>query len=208
MMNKNSYLLVLMLVVIQAGCSLGQPTRPSEFYVLNAEAGVPVSGRQASPSPLSLGLGPVSIPDVFDRPQIVTRPATNQINLAEYDRWGGDLKGNLDLVLAENLMSRLNTDSVVLHPWSSRNEPDYQVAIRFFRFDGELGKVARIEGVWRLLDGKQGCELASHSFKYEEQPAGPEYRDFVSAMSGGVARLTQDIAERVAMTAPGCKTSE
>lgn len=205
MMNKNSYLLVLMLVVIQAGCSLGQPTRPSQFYVLNAEPGVPVSARQASSKALSLGLGPVSIPDVFDRPQIVTRPASNQINLAEYDRWGGDLKSNLDLVLAENLMSRLDTDSVVIHPWSSRNAPDYQVVIRFFRFDGELGKVARIEGVWRLLDGKQGCELASHSFKYEEQPAGPEYRDFVSAMSRGVAQLSQEIAERIAATKTGCE---
>jgi len=204
-MSKHSLWFVVALVVLQAGCSIGKPSRPSDFYVLNTEPAPPVSGRSDPAEPLLLGLGPLSMSDVFDRPQIVTRPDPNQVKLAEFDRWAGDLKKNLEQVLAQNLMSRLNTDSVIAFPWSSRSEPDFQIAVHFFRFDGEVGNIARIEGIWRLLDGAKGCELTARRFKFEERPAGSGYAEFVSAMSHGVAKLSQEIAEQVAATEPGCR---
>ena len=207
-MSKHSVWFVVVLVVLQAGCSIGKPSSPSEFYVLSAEPASPVSGRSDPAEPLLLGLGPLSLSDVFDRPQIVTRPDPNQVRLAEFDRWAGDLKKNLEQVLARNLMSRLNTDSLVAFPWSSRSEPDFQITVHFFRFDGEVGQLARIEGVWRLLDGTRGCELTARSFNFREQPAGPGYAEFVSAMSHGVARLSQEIAEQVAATVPGCRAAD
>jgi uncharacterized lipoprotein YmbA len=205
MMMHKSYLLIVMLVLVQAGCSIGGASRPAEFYVLNVEPGTPVSGRTAPAGPLTVGLGPVTIPDIFDRPQIVTRPQPNQIDLAEFDRWGGDLNRDLSRVLAQNLMSRLNTDSILPHPWSSRDNPDFQVAVQVFRFDGEVGQVARFEGVWRLMDGVKGCELATHRFRFAESPAGSGYAEFVSAMSRAVAKLSQEIAEQIGKTTPGCQ---
>ena len=203
-MSKYGLWFVVVLVVLQTGCTIGQPSKPSEFYVLNAEPASPVSGRSDPATPLMLGLGPLSMPDVFDRPQIVTRPDPNRVQLAEFDRWAGDLKKNLEQVLAQNLMSRLNTDSVVAFPWSSRSEPDLQIAVHFFRFDGQVGQLVRMEGVWRLLDGARGCEISARSFSFEEVPAGQSYAEFVSAMSHAVARLSQEIAEKIAATKPGC----
>jgi uncharacterized lipoprotein YmbA len=208
MMSKYSLWFVVAVVVLQAGCSIGKPSRPADFYVLSTEPAQPVSGRQDPAGPLLLGLGPLSLSDVFDRPQIVTRPDPNQVQLAEFDRWAGDLKKNLEQVLAENLMSRLNTDSVVAFPWSSRSEPDFQIAVHFFRLDGDVGQLARIEGVWRLLDGEKGCELAARRFKFEQQPAGSGYAEFVSAMSHALARLSQEIAEQVAAAEPGCRSGD
>ncbi len=203
-MMQKSYLLTAVLVLLVTGCSIGGSSRPSEFYVLNAEPATPVSGRAGAVAPLSVGLGPITLPDIFDRPQIVTRPRPNQIDLAEFDRWGGDLNRDLSRVMAQNLMSRLNTDSIVLHPWSRNHNPDFQVTMQVFRFDGEIGKAAMFEGVWRLLDGKQGCEIGSHRFQYEEPPAGPGYPEFVSAMSHAVAKLSGEIARKINMTTPGC----
>jgi len=202
---QKKYLLMLVLVLVQVGCSIGGTSRPAEFYVLNAEPGTPVSSRTAPARPLSVGLGPITMPDIFDRPQIVTRPQPNRLDLAEFDRWGGDLNRDLSRVLAQNLMSRLNTDSILPHPWSSRETPDFQVAVQVFRFDGELGSVARFEGVWRLMDGAKGCELAVQRFSFDESPAGSGYLEFVSAMSRAVARLSQEIAERIGKTTPGCQ---
>ncbi len=204
MIQKN-YLLIVVLVLVQTGCSIGGVSRPAEFYVLNTEPGTPVSSRMAPVGPLSVGLGPITMPDIFNRPQIVTRPQPNQLDLAEFDRWGGDLNRDLSRVLAQNLMSRLNTDSILPHPWSSRDNPDFQVAVQVFRFDGELGKVARLEGVWRLMDGAKGCELAVQRFSFDESPAGSGYPEFVSAMSRAVAGLSQEIAERIGKTTPGCQ---
>jgi len=204
MMQKN-YLLLVLLVLVQTGCSIGGASRPAEFYVLNTEPGTAVSGRTTPADPLSVGLGPITMPDIFDRPQIVTRPQSNRLELAEFDRWGGDLNRDLSRILAQNLMSRLNTDSILPHPWSSRDNPDFQVAIQVFRFDGDVGSVAKLEGVWRLLDGTKGCELAVQRFNFDEAPAGSGYPEFVSAMSHAVAGLSQEIAEQIGKTTPGCQ---
>ncbi len=203
-MIQKSYLLVTVLLVLLTGCSIGGSSRPSEFYVLNTEPAPPVSGREGAAAPLSVGLGPVTLPDIFDRPQIVTRPQPNRIDLAEFDRWGGNLNRDLNRVLAQNLMTRLNTDSILLHPWSRNDRPDYQVTVQVFRFDGEIGKTATLEGVWRLLDGAQSCELSSQRFRFDESPAGAGYPEFVSAMSRAIAGLSQEIAEAIVRHRPGC----
>ena len=203
-MKIPNYLLVIALVLLQTGCSIGKPTRPSEFYVLSADPGSPVSGRTSGSAPLSVGLGPVILPEIYDRPQIVTRTDASQINLSEFDRWGSDLNKDLSRVLGQNLMGRLNTDSIVLYPWPGRHKPDFQVTILFFRLDGQLGVNAQLNGIWRLLDGQKACEIAAHRFSITEPTTGSGYLDFVNAINRGIAALSQEIAKQVAMTKPGC----
>jgi len=192
------------LVLFALGGCVGTQTRPAAFYVLSPTPGAVVSESPATGKPLSLGLGPVVLPDLFDRPQIVTRPDPNRVDLAEYDRWGGDLNKDLSRVLAQNLMDRLGTDSIVLYPWSSSRKLDYEIVIQFFRFDGQLGKRANLAGVWRLIDGRQGCELVSHRFDLEEPLATPDYGALVSGISRAVAALSDDIARQLVATQSGC----
>jgi uncharacterized lipoprotein YmbA len=201
-MKNITALLLLVPVLLLASC-MGKPTRPAEFYVLSSHPGTPVSGTSTE-RPLSLGLGPLTLPEIYDRPQIITRGEANQIVLAEFDRWGGDLNKDLGRTLARNLMTRLNTDSIVPYPWSSRYAPDFQVTIRVFRFDGVPGEDAVFEGIWRVLDAARGCELAAGQFSIKEATGGPGYPALVNAMSRAVATLSQSIAEQVAVTQPGC----
>ena len=202
-MNNRNALWVPVLAVMLAGC-LSNPTRPSNFYVLNPEPGQPVAGRQTSPEPLSLVLGPVELPEIYERPQIVTRSATNRVELAEFDRWGGALNKDITRVLAQNLMARLNTDNVQLYPISGRDKPDFQLGLRFFRLDGDPQTSAYLDGAWRLLDGARGCELAARRFEIEEPVSAAGYPGLVSAISRGLARLSQEMAEQVAAATPGC----
>ena len=202
-MNSRYVIVVIALTLSLAAC-IGTPSRPAQFYLLSPDPGQAVAARATATTPLSIGLGPVTLPEIYDRPQIVTRMDDNRINLAEFDRWGGDLNKELARTLARNLMGRLNTDSVVPYPWTGRHKPDFQVSIRFFRLDGQLDGSAILDGVWRILDGSRGCELAAHHFLYQEQTSGPGYSDLVDAISRGVARLSDDIAKHVAATEPGC----
>jgi hypothetical protein len=200
---KRINLFALLVSLLIAGC-IGTPTRPSTFYVLSTDSAAPVAGRESPASPLSLGLGPIELPDVLDRPQIVTRPDPNRVDLAEFDRWGGDLGKDLSRVLAQNLMARLNTDAVLLYPWSSSVRPDYEISIQFFSFDGELGKRAELAGVWRLSDTRRGCEPVSRRFRVVETPASSGYAGLVAAISRGVAKLSEEIATAVAAAGAGC----
>ncbi|MFV1972280.1 MAG: membrane integrity-associated transporter subunit PqiC [Thiohalobacterales bacterium] len=201
-MNNIYSLLLLVPVVLLAGC-IGNPTRPSEFYVLSTHPATPVNSTLAKDA-VSLGLGPLILPEIYDRPQIVTRSEHNRITLAEFNRWGGDLNKDLGRALADNLMSRLNTDRIVPYPWSRRYDPDFQVTVRLLRFDGVLGENASLVGIWRVLDANKGCELAADRFSFVAETDGPGYPALVSAMSRAVADLSQAMAEQIAIIEPGC----
>jgi uncharacterized lipoprotein YmbA len=203
-MNIRYALPLLALSVIQMGCSLGGPSRPSQFYTLSVSEGAPVAGRAVA-TPLSVALGPLSLPDILDRPQIVTRPHPNRLELAEFDRWGGDLDKDLLRVLTQDMMTRLNTDSIVAYPWQGSDRPDYQVSMRFFSLDGQLDERAYLAGIWELLDGALGCRLATQRFDISETTVGSGYPAFVQAMSEGLAELSQQIAVAVAQARPGCE---
>jgi uncharacterized lipoprotein YmbA len=204
MIQRYFLLSLLVLAALQTACSLGGPSKPSKFYVLSASPASPVAGRESADVPLAVAVGPVELPDIFDRPQIVTRPGANRIDLAEFNRWGGDLNADLSRVLVQNLMVRLNTQNVSAYPLLRDARADFRVAVRFFRFDGELGKRVNLSGTWQLLDGESGCPLATRGFDISEMPAGPTYDDFVQAISDGVAKLSQAIAVTIAAAKPGC----
>ena len=202
---NSRYVITLAALTLTLAACMGTPTLPAQFYLLSPDPGQPVAGRSTAAPPLAIGLGPVTLPEIYDRPQIVTRTDNHQIQLAEFDRWGGELDKDLTRTLARNLMDRLNTHRVALYPWSGRNKPDFQISIQFFRLDGQLEKSAVLNGVWRLLDGDRGCELVTRRVTIEEPTGGTGYPGLVAALSRGVARLSQEIAEQVVETTPGCK---
>ena len=201
---KMRNLLLVVLVLMQTACSLGAPSKPSRFYVLSAAGNAPEAVRGSTNTGLSVAVGPVTLPDVLNRPQIVTRADTNRIELAEFDRWGGDLNQDVTRVLTQNLIGRLNTGNVATYPWQGSDRPVYQVAVSFFHFDGELGKRAYLSGIWQLLDGRGGCQLAVDRFDITETPSADDYAAFVQALSEGLGKLSQEIAGGIAAAKPGC----
>lgn len=191
---------IVVLLLALVSC-VGSPSPPASFYALSMEPGTPV----AMPEALLLGVGPVSLPDVLERPQIVTQAAPNQLDFSDYHRWGGDLHKNLSRVLAQNLMQRLATDQVVQYPWPVRVRPSLEVAIDFFRFDGVPGQSARLQGVWRLFDDEQDCQLGQYRFEIEEPLQGGSYQDLVSGLSRGAGQLSDQIARELSNARDTCR---
>ena len=202
-MNSYSRVALLSSVLLLAACGLGGVSQPSRFYVLGTEPG-PVLRSTEPGQRLAIGVGPIALPDILDRPQIVTQAGTHRVDLAEFNRWGGDLGENLSRVLAQNLMQRLNTDSVIIFPWQSRNNPDLQVGIRFFQFGGKLGKPVSVTGIWRILDTRRGCQPAIRRFDISATPANSSYSAYVEALSHSVAVLSQALAEQISETPTVC----
>ncbi len=89
------------LLITLGGCA-GTPN--SRFYLLEPLTGAPgPEGTVPLDRAISIGLGPVTLPEYLDRPQIVTRTDRNTVLLAEFDRWAEPLSGNVSRTLAENL---------------------------------------------------------------------------------------------------------
>ena len=168
-----------------AGCA----SPPSHFYTLSRTA-TPV----ATPSKLSVVVGPVSIPAIVDLPQIVVNTGPNQVTLDEYNRWASPLQNNISRVVAENLVAILGAPRVSLFQQSLNADADYRVAIEVQSFDSVPGEAATLDAVWmvrRTRDGKVDTGRTTVREPAEEKG----YAALAAAHSRALARLSQDVAE-------------
>jgi len=182
--------IVLAIAVLAAGC-LGGGSAPTRFYVLAPMDGATVAGDR----PLAIGVGPVSLAGYLDRPQIVTRPAADKIDLGEFDQWGEPLRDGITRVLAEDLARQLPGAKISTFPWRGPEAVRYQVLVDVTRFDGPAGGDTALEARWRVLDALTGKELSAKASRLSESPGGAGYPLTVSAMSRALGALSRDIAQ-------------
>ena len=175
------------LALLVAGCS----SSASRFYTLNA---TPTPA--ASPSTLSVSVGPVSIPAAVDRPQIVATVGPNQVRLDEFNRWDAPLQNTIARVVAENLVTMLGTPRVTMFPQTLSAEADYRVAIEVQRFESAPGNAATFDAVWTVTRAKDGKFQTGRTTAREPAPE-RGYDALAAAHSRAVARLSQDIADAV-----------
>jgi uncharacterized lipoprotein YmbA len=198
-------LLVLFIAVLLAGCG-GGPT-PVEFYTLNSLNGMP---QQANPADadqnIAIGIGPVKIPKILDRPQIVTRTGPNKIKVDEFHRWAGPLGTEIAQVLAENISLLLATDQVAVYPWEVDFKPQYRIALDIRYFEGQLGENVFLDVVWRVSDQANQKILATKSSVINETLASADYEALVAAKSQAIAQLSREIAQEIRKLQAGGKS--
>jgi uncharacterized lipoprotein YmbA len=180
--------LVAAALLIVAGCE----SPPTEFYTLSNMQLPP--GTSSKPRTV-VGVGPVTLPDYLDRPQIVTRASGNRMMLAAFDAWVEPMDGMFTRVLVENLSSLLATDNVVPLPQRRPTPLDYQVEVDVTRFDADLSGRAVLDARWKVF-GKDGEPLIEEGRSTIVEPAvGPDsYEDIVAAMSRALAEMSNTIA--------------
>ena len=108
-------LLSLVILIPVCGC-LGR-SQPTRFYLLQSIAGIPAEKTAEGKSDgLRIGVGPLTIPEYVDRPQIVTLVGPHELDLADLDQWAEPLKESVPRVLGENLSILLSTQHIYLYP--------------------------------------------------------------------------------------------
>ena len=186
-------------LAVLLGCSGSPNTR---FYVLSNlpnTAHLPNSTGQE----VAVGVGPVDLPDYLDRPQIVTRNGQNELNMAEFDRWGETLKDNTKQVLAENLAILLPSKKVHTFPWKRSTTLGYQVVVKITRFDHTEGGDTVLHTRWSLSSGDGNTEFLTRETRYTDRPDGKSYADTVAAMNRVLAKFSKDVANAIIDHASG-----
>ena len=174
-------------VILAAGCA----SPASRFYTLSA---TPTPA--ATPSGLSVAVGPVSVPAAVDRPQIVATMGPNQVRLDEFNRWAAPLQSAIARVVAENLVALLGTPRVATAGQILSADADYRVAIEVQRFDSALGEAASLDAVWTVRRTR-GAKVQTGRTTVREPTADAGYDALAAAHSRAAARLSQDIADAV-----------
>ncbi len=173
-----------------SGCAATQDTR---FYLLSSLPRT-AAGSQMKKTELTLGIGPVNIPEYLDRPQIVTRSSRNALRLAEFHNWAEQLKINIAQVTAENLSILLSTAQVKLYPWPQSGSVDFQVVINVIQFEGNPAGNAVLLARWSILNNRGKTELTERTTHITVRPKGRDYRSLAEALSKTLADFSREIA--------------
>lgn len=177
----------VLLVAIAAACS----SPPARFYTLSGAT--PVGGDASGPS---VAVGPVALPTVVDRPQIVVHSGANEVRLDEFNRWASPLPEDIARVIAANLAQELASQRVWPYAQSTQPAADFQVRIDIQKFESTLGDAVVIEALWsvRRIAGdssKSGRSLV------REATGGSDFEALVAAHSRALARVSSEIAAAI-----------
>ena len=168
-------------LALTAACA--SPPR-EHFFTLSA----PEAPAAAEGAP-SIAVGPVSIPDIVDRPQFVVRRNPNEVSIVEQARWAEPLKGAIARVVAANLAATLGARAVPQRDGAA----DYRVVLDVQRFESPADAVL-IEALWTVVD-KRGRKSGRSVVR--ERIAGKDYTALAAAHSAALASLSREIAAAI-----------
>jgi len=189
------HLFIVSLVMCLSACGSSPKTH---FYMLSAKNQSTASSVYTAEQ-VRIGVWVIKLPDFLDRSEIVTRNGQHAIELADFHKWADRLGDNMTRLIAGELGQRLKTGQVVISPWSSYTNNDYQVRISIDRFDGERGGEVILNGFWSLLNGEGKNELIREAFTFKEQAASIEYDDMVVTLSHLTVQLAEKISDAIAI---------
>ena len=194
---KTVTFVVIFTPLLLAGCGSSSPR--VEFYTLNPLSGIQAGANTpATDQKLSIGVGPVEIPEILDRPQIVTRSGPNKLNVDEFHRWAGRMNESLAGVLAQNISLLLATEQVAVYPWQTDFKPHYRIALKIRYFEGQWGKDVILEAIWSV-SGQQSQQTHIKRKSVINEPLSPEpdYAALVAAHSRAIAQLSREIVKEI-----------
>ena len=100
-LSSNIIWLISLVALLVTACSSSTPK--AEFYTLSSISSTrPDATITTAGQPVAIGVGPVNIPKILDRPQIVTRTGPNKLQIDEFHRWAGRLDEDFARVLADS----------------------------------------------------------------------------------------------------------
>jgi uncharacterized lipoprotein YmbA len=184
----------LLSVCALVSACLGKKVSEVNYYSLLSMQQMGVAAETAAGPDLSIGIGPISVPEVLKRSQLVTRDARNLYRFDEYHRWAGSIEQDIAYVLGDNLGYLLGQEKIAFFPWMQNFKPTHRVVIEIIEFDGQLGGEAILNVRWAIADPAGEIDLIREQSVYRQPVDGDDYAGLVRAQSQLIAMLSREIA--------------
>lgn len=168
---------------------------PTQFYVLEPLSEPPPISTSATEIKRRIGIGPVSIPTLLERKQIVTRLPDNSVKIAEFHQWASPLKDNITQVLTHNLATLQTGDLIRAYPWSAYGAVDYRIIIDIIRFDTRPEQSVNLEANWVIMNEKNHTLLSNGRSKIEHPLDDPSYSSTVKALNKVLSEFSQELSQ-------------
>jgi uncharacterized protein len=162
-----------------------------DYYSLSSPPARPAA---AQADALSVHVGPVSVPDGVDRPQLVMRRDANQVAIDDTHRWAEPLKDAIPRVLSDALAAELATPRVLTSRQSASLDFDYRVAIDVQHFESSASEASE-DVIWTIRT--RGSQPARVGRTLVTEPVQGGFDALAAAHSRALARVAQDIARAI-----------
>lgn len=160
------------------------------FYTLNVAATdeAPVSAIT------SVAIGPITLPELLDRPQLVVRTTANRVEFLESHRWAESLKSEIPRIIAADLGILLKPTRVSSYPQNAGLEAGYRVMLDIQRLEMTAGEGVRLEALWSVRKSDGGVPKSGRTMVSEPVSAAG-YDALVAAQSRALAVVSRDLAQ-------------
>ncbi len=149
---------------------------------------------------VTLGVGPLRLPEYLNRSQIVTRGGGSELEVDEFSRWAEPLTQALHRVVSTDVDNMMNGVMVIAFPWEAvvHNEVDYRLLGEVTRFDADRSGRVVLDIQWAISDITGQPAVVIRRTKYETRAARPDDPAIVvSAMNDALAMFSRDVASEL-----------
>lgn len=178
--------LTLLCAVLASACS---STPPPRFYTLDATATA-----VGAPMKLSVAVGPVSVPALVDRPQMVLDAGANQVTVDEFNRWASPLADEITRATVGNLTQLLGGAQVWAAGAGGAADVHVQIDVQDLR--STPGKAVQLDARWSVRRTAAGTPRHGRT-SVTEAARGSGADALAAAHSQALARLASDLAAAI-----------
>jgi len=186
--SANRLLLCLAGTALVTACA----SPPAHFYTLTSTLEEP-AGRTSA---VTVAVGPASLPEAVNRPQMVLLTGPNQVTLDEFNRWAAPMQGEIQRVVMRNLTRLLETPGIFRYPQGPITDPDFRTQIEVLCFESAPGQEALLDVLWTVRgkhekDGKHGRTTVREPLRDNS------ISTLVAAHSLALGTLSRDLADAI-----------
>jgi uncharacterized protein len=175
-----------------------QQRNPWRLFTLSALPRAEQTATNGSPGQvLTIGVGPIHLPEYLDQDQIVNRISQNRFALSENDRWAEPLADNVANVLVENLSMLLQNDEAAVYPWPGRQRPSHQLEVEVVRFETDTTGTAYLTARYFLRDVANGQTIATNETRLTATATDRSTEQSVALLSKALGDFSVGIAKMI-----------
>jgi uncharacterized lipoprotein YmbA len=187
----------VLLIPLLQGC-IGRASPEPTFYHLSAA--VPGKGQAAEASMLPedsllvVEIGPVTLPEYLQRPQIVTRSGGSELRIDKFHRWVGSLEDQIERVVAQSVEQFSDQVRAVGHRQQTV-DPALIIELDIDDFTGTPGGDLLLRANWFVSELRNEGEI--HHVRrsvIRVSVEGDGYPALVAAHDAALQRLSEEIA--------------
>lgn len=177
-------------VFFSTGCAYNSPS--VQYYVLE-------SNQQARPNTTpsmsdSVGIGPITLPELLRNKKIVTRNVGNTVKIAEFHQWASSLEDSILNALTGNLTSLQPNRAFHAYPWTAYGMVDKQIIIDITRFDTTPGISANLEAHWTIKNEADHAVLTTGRSALNQRLPEKSYPATVKALTQLLASFSRELS--------------